>query len=252
MTEPKIMPGAEPFGFDGSTTGVLLVHGFTGSPQTLRLWGEYLAGRGYTVLCPRLPGHGTRPADLHGVTWRDWLGEAEMALTGLFERCQDVFIGTISMGGALTTELAARHGGRLSGLVMVNPFLYSTDPRVKLAPIVGRIPLLLKGVYNDIAEPGMKEVGYPKVSTKASLSVIELGKRAMKHLPKITVPTLVFTSRQDHVVHPSNSSYYIEHLGTADKEQVWLDRSYHVATLDYDREIIFERSAKWIEGHTSA
>lgn len=247
MTDGKIMPGAEPFGFDGGTTGVLLVHGFSGSPQTLRLWGEYLAARGYTVLCPRLPGHGTRPADLHPVRWPDWLGEEEMALNGLFERCSDVFIGTISMGGALTTELAVRHGDHLRGLVMVNPFLYSTDPRAKLAPVVGRLPLLLKGVYNDIAEPGMQEIGYPKVSTKAALSTLELGRLAKQHLPKVKVPTLIFTSRQDHVVHPSNSSSYMEHLGSTDKEQVWLDRSYHVATLDYDRDVIFERSAKWIE-----
>lgn len=247
MNETKLMPGAEPFGFDGSTTGVLLVHGFTGSPQTMRLWGEYLGGRGYTVLCPRLPGHGTRPADLHTTGWRDWLGEAEMALTGLFEHCSDVFIATISMGGALTSELAHRHGARLAGLVMVNPFLFSTDPRAKLAPLVGKLPLLLKGVANDIAEPGMEEIGYSKVSTKGALQTLELGRIAKAHLPKITVPTLIFTSRQDHVVDPSNSAYYMAHLGSADKEQVWLERSYHVATLDYDRDVIFERSAKWIE-----
>lgn len=251
MADSKIMPGAEPFGFDGGTTGVLLVHGFTGSPQTLRLWGEYLAGRGYTVLCPRLPGHGTRPADLHNATWPEWLAEEEMALVGLFERCQDVFIGTISMGGALTTELAVKHGDNIKGLIMVNPFLYSTDPRAKLAPVVGRLPLLLKGVYNDIAEPGMNEVGYQKVSTKAALSTLELGRKAKADLAKVKVPTLIFTSRQDHVVHPSNSSYYMEHLGSTDTEQVMLDRSYHVATLDYDRELIFERSAKWIEARTS-
>ncbi|MGH2829570.1 MAG: alpha/beta hydrolase, partial [Actinomycetota bacterium] len=83
---PSLMPGAEPFAFDGGTTGVLLVHGYTGTPQGLREWGEYLAAQGHTVLCPRLPGHGTQPKDLHAVGWRDFIAEEERALGGLFER----------------------------------------------------------------------------------------------------------------------------------------------------------------------
>jgi carboxylesterase len=117
---------------------------------------------------------------------------------------------------------------------------------------LGRVPLLLKGVFNDVADPSRNELGYAKVSTKASWSAIQLGQSAQQKLPSISTPVLIFTSRQAHVVHPGNSSLILETIGSAEKELVWLERSYHVATLDYDRDIIFERSAKFIEQHAEA
>ena len=69
---PSVMPGAEPFSRDDGTLGVLLSHGFTGSPASMKPWGQYLADRGYTVRVPRLPGHGTRWQDLNAVGWVPW------------------------------------------------------------------------------------------------------------------------------------------------------------------------------------
>ncbi len=244
------MAGAEPFAFDGGTTGVLMVHGYTGTPQGMREWGEYLAAQGCTVFGPRLPGHGTAPKDLHSVTAAEWVAEVERALRGLMEQCHDVFVCGLSMGGCITLDLASRFGEQLAGIVVVNPFLYSNDPRVKLAPLLGNVPLLLKGVYNDIAEPGRNELGYPKVSTKSSWSALKYGRAVKERLGKVTIPTLIFASRQDHVVHPGNASLVHESIGSADKELVWLDRSFHVATLDYDRHLIFEQSAKFVAAHT--
>lgn len=249
---PQLMPGAEPFAFDGGQTGVLLIHGYTGTPQGLREWGEYLAGRGYAVMGPRLPGHGTTPSDLHNVTDADWIDEAERALRGLQERCNDVFVAGLSMGGCVALDIASRLGSELAGLILVNPFIYTNDPRAKLAPLISKVPLLLKGVYDDVADPSRHELGYPKVSTKSSYSVIQMGQRVRENLPKITLPTIIFTSRQDHVVHPGNSSLVYETISSKEKEIVWLERSYHVATIDYDREIIFEQSAKFIAQHEEA
>lgn len=153
------------------------------------------------------------------------------------------------MGSAVTLHLASRHGNAIAGLMLVNPFLYSNDPRVKLAPVLGRLPLLLKGVHNDVADPSREELGYAKVSTKGAWHALEIGKQARDLLPAITQPTLIFCSRQDHIVHPGNASLVYETIASKDKDLVWLERSYHVATLDYDREMIFERSAKFIEQH---
>lgn len=250
--KPAVMPGAEPFAFDGGSTGVLLIHGLTGSPQGLREWGEYLAAQGNTVVCPRLPGHGTQPRDLHDVTFRDFVDEAERGLNGLLERCSSVFVGALSMGGTIALDIAIRRSKDLNGLMLVNPFVYTTDPRAKLAPVVGKLPLLLKGVYNDIAEPGRTELGYPKVSSKASASVLAAAARVKASLPTITLPAVIFASRQDHVVPPGNASLIHETIGSTDKELIWLDRSYHVATLDYDRHLIFERSAKFVAEHQTA
>src|SRR5919109_944756 len=97
----SLIPGAEPFGAEGDKpeTGVLVVHGFTGTPQSVRPWAEQLAKSGWTILSPRLPGHGTSLADFATSTPADWVGEAEMSLDGLFEHCSSVFLCGLSMGG---------------------------------------------------------------------------------------------------------------------------------------------------------
>ena len=116
-----LMPGAEPYRHDGGEVGVLLCHGFTGSPQSLRPWGEYLAERGLSVSLPLLPGHGTRWQDMQLTGWQDWYAEVDRELRGLTARCRQVFVFGLSMGGALTLRLAARHSAAVSGIALVNP-----------------------------------------------------------------------------------------------------------------------------------
>jgi len=244
----SIMPGAEPFGFEGagSETGVLLVHGFTGSPQSLRPWGEHLAAQGWTVICPRLPGHGTTFKDLASTNGDDWYGEAEMALVGLAERCSSVFVCALSMGGTIALDLAARHPERVAGLTVVNGSVYSEDPRARLAPILGKLPFAVKGIASDIADPAQHELGYTRVPLRAAAALLAYQDAVKQKLRLIRAPLLLFGSRQDHVVPPGNTSYIAEHVASSDIEVVWLERSYHVATLDYDAPVIFERSAEFI------
>jgi len=244
----SIMPGAEPFGFEGagSETGVLLVHGFTGTPQSLRPWGEHLAAQGWTVLCPRLPGHGTSIKDLAATTGDDWYGEAEMALVGLAERCSSVFVCALSMGGTVALDLAARHPDRVAGLVIVNGTIYSEDPRARFAPVLGKLPFSVKGIASDIADPDNHELGYARVPLRAAAALLAYQSRVQQRLPQVQAPALLMVSRQDHVVPTGNTSYIAEHIGSTDVDVVWLERSYHVATLDYDAPLIFERSTEFI------
>jgi carboxylesterase len=244
----SIMPGAEPFGFEGreSETGVLMIHGFTGSPQSLRPWGEHLAAQGWTVLCPRLPGHGTSIAELAKTTGDDWAGEAEMALIGLQERCSSVFIAALSMGATIGLDLCARFPETIAGMVGVNPSVYSDDPRQRFAPLLGRLPFAVKGIGSDIADPAQKELCYEKVPLKAAAALLAFQARVKDRLSSVRTPLLLLTSRQDHVVPPGNTSFVAEHVSSTDVEVVWLERSYHVATLDYDAPVIFERSVEFI------
>ncbi|MGH2727990.1 MAG: alpha/beta hydrolase [Actinomycetota bacterium] len=242
------MPGAEPFGAEGDAleTGVLVVHGFTSTPQSVRPWAEHLAKSGWTILAPRLPGHGTSLSDLSASTPKDWVGEAEMSLDGLFEHCSSVFLCGMSMGGTIVLDLASRHADRVAGVVCVNPSLYSNDPRARLSPLLGRLPFAVKGIGSDIADPSQRELCYDRVPLRTAARLFAFQNEVKARLGAVRAPLLLFGSRQDHVVPPGNTSYVAEHVASSDLEVVWLERSYHVATLDYDADVIFERSAEFI------
>jgi len=244
----SIMPGAEPFGFEGegSETGVLLIHGFTGSPQSLRPWGEHLAAQGWTVIAPRLPGHGTSSLDLSLTNGDDWYGEAEMALVGLAERCSSVFICALSMGGTIGLDLAARQAERVAGLVVVNGSVYSDDPRSRFAPVLGKLPFSVKGIGSDIADPTQHELCYDRVPLRSAAALLAYQNGVRDRLSDVKAPLLLLCSRQDHVVPPGNTAFIAEHVSSTDVETLYLERSYHVATLDYDAPVIFERSAEFI------
>ena len=244
----SIMSGAEPFGFEGagSETGVLMIHGFTGSPQGLRPWGEHLAAQGWTVICPRLPGHGTSMADLARTTGEDWAGEAEMGLVGLGERCSSVFIAAMSMGATIALDLAGRFPETVAGVVGVNASVYSDDPRERLAPLLGKLPFSVKGIGSDIADPAQRELCYPRIPLRSAAALLRYQNAVRARLAEVRAPLLLFCSRQDHVVPAGNTSFVAEHVSSTDVEIVWLERSYHVATLDYDAPVIFERSAEFI------
>ncbi|WP_030812881.1 alpha/beta hydrolase [Streptomyces sp. NRRL S-337] len=235
-----LLPGAEPFRRDGGEVGVLVCHGFTGSPQSLRPWAEYLADRGLTVSLPLLPGHGTRWQDLQITTWQDWYAEVDRELRALTERCSKVFVCGLSMGGALALRLAAKHGAAVSGVVVVNPANKVHDAAAPLLPVLRHLVRTTKGVSNDIAKPGAEELAYARVPLHAAYSLRRFFQLVDSELPSVTQPLLVMTSPQDHIVPPVDSERILARVSSTDVRQTLLERSYHVAPLDHDAEKIFE------------
>ncbi|MER5642277.1 alpha/beta fold hydrolase [Kitasatospora sp. NPDC002227] len=241
-----LLPGAEPFHQAGGPVGVLLVHGFTGSPQSMRPWAERLAAAGHTVSVPLLPGHGTRWQDMQATRWEDWYAEADRALRELADTCEQVFVCALSMGGSLALRLAARHGDAISGLVLVNPSVRSDNPASVLLPVLRHLVPTLPGVANDIALEGSTEVGYDRVPLHAAWSLGRLWKTVQEELPGIKQPLLLLHSPQDHVVSAANSELVLARISSTDVTELLLERSYHVATLDHDAELIFEASLDFI------
>lgn len=231
---------------DGSETGVLVCHGFTGSPQSVRPWADHLAAQGLTVSLPLLPGHGTRWEDLAVTGWQDWYATVDREFRLLSAECEQVFVCGLSMGGALALRLAARHGSAVSGVAVVNPAV--TFPRLQgYALPLGRFLLRsAKGITSDIAKPGAQEVGYERVPTQAAYSARDLFRRVRGELPQVTQPLLVMHSRTDHVVPPSDSALVLSEVSSADVTEIVLEDSYHVATLDHDAERIFADSHGFI------
>lgn len=245
MTE--VVAGAEAWSGGDGDTGVLLLHGFSGNPVSLRPVADHLAAAGMSVEMPRLPGHGTHWRDLGTAQWQDWAREAITGLEELRRRSTRQVVFGISMGGALALHLAATRGDDLTGLVLVNPWVHRLrDPRSRVLPLVAWAVPSVAGVGNDISRPGGDEKPYERIPVRALVSVTRMQRRVRDELDRVTVPLLVFTSRQDHVVDPRDSDLVRNHVASAHVEQVWLERSYHVATLDYDGPRILEETVAFI------
>ncbi|SEN70226.1 alpha/beta hydrolase [Actinacidiphila rubida] len=242
-----LIPGAEPYRHDGGDTGVLLCHGFTGTPQSLRPWAEYLAARGLTVRLPLLPGHGTRWQDMQVTGWQDWYAEVDRELRELTEQCERVFVCGLSMGGTLALRLAQKHGSRISGLVLVNPSVKADSLQLKAVPVIRHVVPSVPGIASDIALEGAEEVGYDRTPLHAVHSLTRFWRVVQPGLPQVTQPLLLLHSRVDHVVHPSNSAVVLSRVSSTDVTERVLERSYHVATLDHDADRIFSESYDFIQ-----
>jgi carboxylesterase len=242
-----ILPGAEPFSHDGSDVGVLLCHGFTGTPQSMRPWGEYLADRGFTVRVPLLPGHGRTWQEMNTTRWEDWYSFVDAAFREMHEACDRVVVGGLSLGGALALKLAQEHGPRISGLILVNPAVRAEDPRLRLLPILKHLVPSLGGIGNDVKKDGVTEQAYTRTPLKALHSQVIAWQTVVRDLPEVTQPVLLLRSTQDHVLPASSSALVLSRISSSDVTEILLEDSYHVATIDNDAPLIFDESAKFIE-----
>jgi carboxylesterase len=240
-----VRPHAEPYRSGTGRLGVLLLHGFTGSPQSMRPWAEHLAADGFRVVLPRLPGHGTTWRELNTTTWSDWYGTAELEFTSLASECEKVFVGALSMGAALALRLAERYGDQVAGMTLVNPFVNQKDPRLRLLPLLRRVTPSFPGVVNDIARPGTEEGGYHRLPLTALQSLVAAWPQLRAELGKVTSPLLIYRSSVDHVVDTTSVPLIMASVSSSDRTLRTLERSYHVATLDYDAEDIFTGSSEF-------
>lgn len=237
---------AGPFRFDGGDIGVLLCHGFTGSPASLRPWADRLAAEGFSVELPLLPGHGTTWRQLNTTTFDDWLGAVTVALADLATRCRAVVVCGLSMGGALTLRLAELHQDQVAGIVLVNPSVMGLNPALRVLPVLKYLMPSIKGITDDIARPDTTELGYRRTPLKAVDALRKGWAVTRRDLPAVRQPVLLLHSRVDHVVEPENSRLILDSVSATDVTEVVLERSFHVATLDYDAKLIFDESVAFI------
>ncbi len=243
-TTAGLLEGAEPFSGGSGTIGVLLIHGFTSSPRSLRPWADDLVARGFRVELPLLPGHGTRWQDMDRVAWTDWYAAVERAYDRLAAETGQIFVAALSMGGALALELGARRP--VAGLMLVNPSVGTRDKRFLALPVLSLLKRSVAAIGSDIAMPGVEEDAYDRTPLKGIVQLTKLWRAVRADLPKVTAPVLLFQSQTDHVVDSLSASTILRDIGSHDVRQVMLERSFHVATLDYDAPEIFARSADFI------
>lgn len=241
-----VLSAAQPFRSRAGRTGVLLCHGFTGSPVSMRPWADHLAAAGLSVELPRLPGHGTSWQELNRTHWTDWYAAVERALFALAEDCDTIVVAGLSMGGCLSLRLAQQHPELVRGLVLVNPAVAQSDPRLLALPVLRFLRPSVKGISNDIAKPGQDEGAYERTPLHALHSQLAMWRQVRADLASVTQPILLLHSAVDHVVDDTSVRVITEGVASDDVTVVALPDSYHVATLDHDAPTIFARSVEFV------
>ncbi len=250
MAELQVMPGAEPWSAEGGSKGALVLHGFTGNPNSMRGVAEALAEAGFAVELPRLPGHGTTVDDMITTGYQDWLREAEAAYQRLAARCERVVVVGLSMGGALTVCLASDHP-EIAGIVCINAVV--SAPVGMLDMVNGMLSEgmdRMDGIGSDIADPDSQESAYAETPLAPLVTLFEAAEEFQGRMGRIACPVLIITSVQDHVVDPSNSDVLADAV-TGPVERLRLERSYHVATLDYDKDLVRSATVDFADKVTS-
>lgn len=224
---------------------VLLLHGFTASPWSMRRWALYLEDAGYQVAVPLLPGHGTKWEDMNTVKWTDWYDCAASEYEKLAAKSEKVFVAGLSMGGGLALRLAEHYDG-LAGLMLVNPAVAVTDPRRFILPLLQKFIPSLSSIGNDIAMPGVIEYSYDRNPLPAAYQMTKMWTDIRSYLDLVTAPLILFRSVNDHVVPPLSAKIIFNQISSTDVTEYLLERSYHVATIDYEAEEIFANSVKFM------
>jgi carboxylesterase len=250
MNQNLIIPTAEPFFFPGGTTGIVLVHGFTGSPKEMRGLGLYLHQKGHTTLGVRLTGHATQPVDLARTRWWDWLCTVEDGLNLLKGHCLKVFIVGLSLGGILSLVSAARYSFD-GAAALATPYSLPKDWRMKIAKPLSFFYPQVKKKESDLRDQVALDahVDYPTYPTRAIAELNGLIKILHTSLPSIKMPLLLINSKNDRTI-PIDHSYQINNrVESKDVTQIFVEESSHVLTEDIDKDQVFFEVERFIALH---
>jgi carboxylesterase len=251
MKNPYLISSAEPFFLPGGKVGILLTHGFTGTPKEMRWMGEYLNNKGFTVLGIRLFGHATQPDDMLRARWWDWVANVEDGLNMLKSFTTYQCMAGLSMGGALTL-IAASYASIKCAVAISTPCCLPPDPRLmflKILPLFyPKVPKGESDFHNNIAK--RDHIEYPYFPTRALQELRTLIKEMVQGLSKVTIPVLLIQSRNDHTIPPQSMDVIFEQLGTKKKEKLWVEDSGHVVVREPDREIAFKATYQFVSRYT--
>ena len=237
------------FRLSGSTTGVLFIHGFTGSPESIAPWARGVHEQGgFTVHLPALKGHATSWQDLNSTSWHEWFAGIEEEFLALSRICDRVFIAGFSVGGALALRLAQLHGEKIEALLLLNPSIYDEKNKkfyFALPFLKHIVPSLPSGVM-DVKRPTSKRLSYDRMPLKALDSLRGLWRSVEDNLHQVSNPLFIGYSLEDHVVDPLNSETIINNVLSHEIREVIFEDSYHNVSVDNDAEILISESVSFI------
>ncbi|TCW39076.1 carboxylesterase [Laceyella sacchari] len=235
----------EPFFYPGGKTGILLIHGFTGTPSELRPMGQYFKDRGYTVHAPLLAGHGTSPEEMEQTGWRDWWQSAVDAYDRMrAEPLEKLYVAGLSMGGCLSLALAAQKP--VDGVIPMCAPIYIRDRRAFLARVVA--PFYRYKKRSSHRDPHIEAhlCPYDRTPVRCVAELTRLIRHVKSMLADVKVPALIVQAGKDELILEKSADYIYEHISSTDKEISWYERSTHIITVDRERNELFKEIEQFI------
>ncbi len=240
-----IIPGAESvFHINDHAPGVLLLHGFSGSPKELILQGEAIIRNGYSVSIPRYPGHGTSLEDMTTTSLHDWYTCAREAYIELSRRAPRIIIAGLSMGGLFALRLAKEFN--TEQIILISTPMEISDSRAWLLPLMG----IFKTIWwredpkRGINDPEMRSnhiCYWQGIPLRQAAQLIRYIKGTKKLLPFIKARTLIIQSENDEHIDINSAAILRKGLASADIETFMVKMSNHAITADFDRKKISQK-----------
>ncbi|CAB4529660.1 unannotated protein [freshwater metagenome] len=234
-------------GGKNSEIGVLVLHGFLGSPASVAPWVHGLHAAGFTVSAPCLAGHQESWQGLNHSSWEDWYDSAEKSFLELSRRCERVFVAGFSMGGALALRLSQIRGSEITGTILLNASIYDERPAMRLVPVISKFISSIPGGVTDVAKPNPPRHVFNRIPLRALHSLQKLWRITEDNLYQVDLPLMVAYSLEDHTVHPTNSETIIDNVFSVDIREVVFENSYHNVALDHDAQLLIEESVLFIQ-----
>jgi carboxylesterase len=241
---PRIVDTSE-FFFDGSGLSALLVHGLTGTPYEMRYLGEKMAAAGIRVSGVRLAGHASAPEDLGRATQENWYESVVQRFEQLRGYGDPNIVVGLSAGAVLATRLAADQPEAVAGLVALAPAFFLPRGITFALKVIGLLGPLTRRLYlhndegSDIHDQSARLI-HPTcklMPLSAPLELLRLSALVRPRLERVHQPALLMHSRRDHTCPcDKNVEFVMEHLGSPQKRAVILDESFHVITVDSDKD----------------
>lgn len=249
IIEERIYKSTEPFYWEGhgdmKGTGILMIHGFTGSPSEFRRIGYTLRDKGYTIQAVRLPGHGTTPEEMRHTGWTDWYGHVLECYDELAAKCKRVVIMGHSMGGLLALKLAGERSAM--GIISLATPIYLTSRKSALAVVLQYfIPYIAKKPKKKNSTLLDESCAYTKTPIRCVVSLRRLVKQVKGLISEVNAPIWIGQGNKDGVVHPSSAAFLQERIGSEVKELHLYNESSHGLLLDQERERIYEDISAFI------
>jgi carboxylesterase len=240
---------AKDFYFPGNKTGILLIHGFTGSPSEMRYLGDYLKDRNFSVRGVLLKGHGTSPEDMKKTNHKDWIKSAEDGYLELSESCDEIFVVGFSMGGAIALHLARKYD--IKGVVSLATPIRILNRQYYIGAIVKYLSFAIGRQPKIVKQKDPFIINYDRTSIKCIISLIQLINMVKLDLHKVEKPILIMQSYGDGTVHPSSANFIYKRVASTDKSIIFLHKSGHVITCDCEKEQVFDEIHNFINKRCS-